>query len=296
MNKRITISIITILIIIVIIIWYTFTTKNKTIRYYSNENNEQQEKESYMVEDVYINNGDNKIYGMLYRPNTEEKAPIIIYSHGLGGNYSYGIDYAEELVKKGYAIYLFDFCGGSATSKSTGETTEMSVLTEMSDLEAVLKEIKTWDFVDKIKITLFGTSQGGLVSSQVAASHEQEIHGLILFYPAFVISDDIHSKYPTKEDIPEKENYMGWIEVSSKYMLDIYDMDFYKEVENYKKEVLIIHGDQDSIVDLKYSKQLNDIYQNSELKIIEDAGHGFYGNSFQESLNYILEYLEKIES
>lgn len=172
----------------------------------------------------------------------------------------------------------------------------MSVLTEVSDLEAVLQEVITWDFIDPDRITLFGTSQGGLVASLVATKHESQLQGLILFYPAFVILDDIHNRYPTKESIPERTNYMGWIEVSKKYMLDVYDIDFYQEVENYQKDVLIIHGNRDSIVDLEYSKKLNTVYSNSVLKVIDGAGHGFYGDDFQEAVAQIMNYFNQIES
>lgn len=293
-KRKIMILIVILIIITIIILWNTMTSRANNM-----DNLPETTKENYdnyTTEEVYIENQDNTIYGVLYRPKTENKVPIIIYSHGLGGNCSSGIGYAEELVKHGYAFLAFDFCGGGPSSRSTGETTDMSVLTEISDLEAVLNEVETWNFIDKEKITLFGTSQGGLVSSQVATIHEQEINGLILFYPAFVISDDLHTRYPTKDDIPEETNYLGWITVSSKYMLDVYDIDFYKIVEDYKKEVLIVHGDEDSIVDLSYSERLQNTYENAELKVIEGGGHGFYGENQTEAINYILEYLNKIES
>ena len=47
--------------------------------------------------------------------------------------------YAIELANMGYLTYTFDFCGGSVIKgKSDGLTTEMSVLTEVKDLESVL--------------------------------------------------------------------------------------------------------------------------------------------------------------
>lgn len=47
--------------------------------------------------------------------------------------------YAIELAKMGCLTYTFDFCGGSAIlGKSDGLTTEMSVLTEVKDLESVI--------------------------------------------------------------------------------------------------------------------------------------------------------------
>ena len=61
----------------------------------------------------------------------------------------------------------------------------MSVLTEKADLEAVLEEVKQWDFVDTGSIYLMGNSQGGLVTALTAAEHKEEIRAVILIYPAF---------------------------------------------------------------------------------------------------------------
>jgi len=250
---------------------------------------------NYSQSEIYVDNDGKKIYGVLYRPLTDTKVPLIIYSHGLGGNYTYGTSYTEYFVKLGYAVYTFDFCGGSSSSKSDGKTTEMSVSTEVSDLESVLKTLVTWGFIDTNNITLFGTSQGGLVSALVSAKNEDLINGLVLFYPAFMITDDIHTLYPSKNDIPSTTNYLGWINVGKNYMLDIYDLDFYNEVKDYDKPVLIVHGTDDSVVDIKYSKKLNETYSNSSLKIINGAGHGFYGNDFDLASLYILDYLKNIE-
>ena len=95
----------------------------------------------------------------------------MIYSHGLGVTLESGEDYAKYFAKKGVAVYLFDFCGGSSESRSSGKTTEMSVMTEVADLEAVLTEARTWEFVNEKKVTLLGSSQGGMVSAITAARH-----------------------------------------------------------------------------------------------------------------------------
>ena len=42
-----------------------------------------------------------------------------------------------------------------------GYSIEMSVMTEVSDLEAVMEAASEWDFADESRIVLFGTSQGG---------------------------------------------------------------------------------------------------------------------------------------
>lgn len=84
--------------------------------------------------------------------------PAVIFSHGFGGNYQVGMQYAEALTEKGYVVYCFDFCGGSPDSRSDGTTLEMSVFTEQADLEAVIHMIQGQDFVDKENIFLMGTS------------------------------------------------------------------------------------------------------------------------------------------
>ena len=48
--------------------------------------------------------------------------------------------YAKAMAEMGYVSYCFDFCGGCVIKgKSDGSTTEMSVLTEGKDLEAVIR-------------------------------------------------------------------------------------------------------------------------------------------------------------
>lgn len=60
-------------------------------------------------------------------------------------------------------------------------------MTEVADLNAVVDMIKTLDFVDTDNIFLLGRSQGGFVSALTAAQREDDIQGMVLFYPAFVI-------------------------------------------------------------------------------------------------------------
>ena len=49
--------------------------------------------------------------------------------------------------------------------KSDGKTTEMSVLTETKDLEAVIEYVRNLSYTDSEKILLMGCSQGGFVSA-----------------------------------------------------------------------------------------------------------------------------------
>ncbi len=249
----------------------------------------------YVMEDIIIKNDDNqKIYGQLYKPRTNKKMPIIIYSHGLGATYRAGIDYGKKFTEYGIATFTYDFRGGSSRSKSEGETTEMSFLTEMDDLELVIETVKNWSFVDPNNIILMGSSQGGAISALVSSSHPNDIKGTILLYPALSIPTVVHNWYSSTEDIPNEVEMTDNITVGPRYFIDIWNMDVYSMIEQDNKKILIIQGSDDKLVSVDHSKKVNDIYPNSKLKIINGAGHGFDGKDFDEAVEYILDYFKEL--
>ena len=100
------------------------------------------------IREMSFSNGDQTIYGKLYIPGTSEKYPTIILSHGYNGAHT---DYETECMyfaQHGYVAYVFDFCGGSKRSKSSGQKTDMTIFTEKSDLLTVIDAISSLDFVD----------------------------------------------------------------------------------------------------------------------------------------------------
>ena len=120
--------------------------------------------------------------------------PIIILSHGFMANQDTVKQYAIELAKEGYAAYTFDFCGGCAKGKSDGKTSDMTIITEVKDLETVIEYAKALPYTDEKDITLAGCSQGGFVSALVASKRIEEISKLILFYPALCIPEDARNR------------------------------------------------------------------------------------------------------
>ena len=230
----------------------------------------------YETQELYAKRDENRIYGVVYVPqNAGEKMPAVIFSHGFGGNYQVGTQYAEALAAKGYVVYCFDFCGGSPGSRSDGSTLEMSIFTEQADLEAVIGMVQELPYVDNDNIFLMGTSMGGAVSAITAADHEDEIQGAILLYPAFVLVDNANEQFESVEDIPDTYHLM-WMTVGHVFAEDLLDYDIYEAISAYKKDVLLIHGDADSIVPLSYSKKAVEAYDSALLEVLPGAGHGFY--------------------
>ena len=250
---------------------------------------------SYQTEEIWCQRDGNRIYGVAYVPQgISEQLPLVVYSHGFGGSHSGGEAYARSLAEHGYMVYCFDFCGGSDSSRSDGATTAMSIRTEEADLKAVIDHLSADSRVDAERIYLMGASQGGMVSAMTAADYPSLVRAAVLIYPAFVIPDDAHSRYPRREDIPDETSLWG-VNLGSIYYTDAYDYDVFAEIVKFTKDVLIIHGTADNIVPISYSERAAETYQSAELKIIEGAGHGFYGSQQTQAVQWTLDFLNAQE-
>ena len=72
------------------------------------------------------------------------------------------------------------------------------------------------DYVDSENLFLMGTSQGGAVSAITGADHQEEVRGMILLYPAFVLADRANELFQSVEEIPETYYFM-WMNVGRAY-------------------------------------------------------------------------------
>ncbi len=219
------------------------------------------------------------IRGTEYRPEGNN-LPIAIVCHGFMAWQDTVRHYAIMLAEMGYAAYCFDFCGGSVMKKgkSEGATTDMSVLTEVKDLEAVIDYVQSLSTSSK-ELLLMGCSQGGFVSALVAAKHPGLVNKLVLFYPALCIPDDaragkmMFAKFDPA-NIPEIIN-CGPMKLGRCYPADVINIDPIAQIKSYAGPVLIVHGTKDRIVNPDYSRQAQQVYPNAKLHIIEDGAHGF---------------------
>jgi hypothetical protein len=227
------------------------------------------------------------IRGTEYRPSGSS-LPAAVVSHGFMANQNTVRHYASYLAEMGYAAYCFDFNGGSvAGSKSDGKTTDMSVLTEALDLEAVIDHVLQLSYIDAGKgVLLMGCSQGGFVSALTAAKRKEQVSRLVLFYPALCIPDDaragkmMFARFDPR-DVPERIN-CGPMKLGQHYVTDVLDMDPFAEITPYPGPVLIVHGTRDKIVHPDYAQRAFEAYSRRSapdasvcLEMIEDGAHGF---------------------
>lgn len=232
------------------------------------------------------------IYGIISNPSTAGKHGVAIISHGFNGTHHFGKDYFKTLNDLGYAVYTFDFPCGSIHSQSDNNTMEMSVSDEKNALKEIVAYFQKQKDIDKNKIVLIGESQGGLVSALAASELKKQVSNLVLIYPALCIPDNWNDRYPRVEDIPEVSEIWG-VKLGKKFMMDIRTMKPFETIGNYKGRVLIVHGTDDKVVPLDYSKRAEKTYGNATLKVINKAGHGFNPAERLISNRFVKEFLSE---
>lgn len=219
------------------------------------------------------NRNELNILGRLALPDGNKSYPLVIFSHGFGYNEKM-LD-LEKFAENGIAACDFDFCGGSPFSQSDGSSTEMSVLTEAADLEAVIDTLKANPRIDGKHISLIGFSQGGYVSSIVAMKRPQEIKSLFLLSPAFLIAD-----FPMYSLLYgfRKTFHFGNMVLSRKYIKDIKAFSVFEHMDEYTNPVVIYHGTSDSMAPISYSERAARKFPQAKLTRIPNAGHSLTGH------------------
>lgn len=252
-----------------------------------------------MHSDFLCVRGRTRLVGTEYNKGGD-KLPIAVVSHEFMLNREFSKRYARLLARAGYAAFCYDFSGGGAVSASEGRQRDMSVLTELEDLSAVVEYAKAQDYTDESRILLMGCSQGGLVSALYASRHPESVEKLVLFYPALSIPDDARrgSMMLARFDpqsIP-KTLLCGPMILGRRYVEDALSLEPYGDITGYKGRVLILHGDEDKIVNIDYSRRAEKAYRECgarvRFEVISGAGHIFLNPAHERTAKrYLKEFL-----
>lgn len=239
----------------------------------------------YEKENKTIYRDNLKIAGELYIPtNDYDVFPLIVLSHGFGGNMSSTRNDALTFTKQGFATFIFDFIGGGFSIQSDGQMTEMSVLTEAQDLNTVIDYLLEDERISSHHIFLLGQSQGGFVSTYVAGTRN-DIRGLIGFYPAYCIKDDALEQYPNADQVPDpyQMSKMGTT-LGKIYYTDVTSFDIYEVMEDIECDTVIIHGTADNVVPVRYAQRAAETIPHCTYLELQGAGHGFSGQDNDKAL------------
>lgn len=237
------------------------------------------------------------VRGCEYKAAQNNRVPVIL-SHAFLSNQKIMKKYAEALAEAGYVAFAYDFCGGAILGKSDGKFSDMSIDTEKADLKSVIAYVEGLDYVDASRLILLGASQGGFVSCLVAAEYGDRIDKLLLLYPALCIPDDARNGkmlMVSFDPADLRETFTSRpLKFSPRYPESAIPIQVDEVIRQIKAPLLIVHGTEDKIVNLRYAKEAAAAASHpaSRLIVMDGAGHGFKNQQYREAMGHIFQFLK----
>ncbi|HLV00822.1 MAG TPA: alpha/beta hydrolase [Acidobacteriota bacterium] len=184
-----------------------------------------------------------------YLPRTDARAEILFF-HGNAGNLSVWLDYLAQLYTHGYSVFALDYRGYGA---STGRPTEAGIL---EDSKAFVDFYWKHLMRAELPVVYFGRSLGGVTSAY--ASTVREPAGLIL-----------EATFPDKATLLEHYPVLRFLNHFAKYRLAT--VEFLQDIDC---PILLIHGDQDTVVPLSVGERLFDLIKGDrDFYVVRGADH-----------------------
>lgn len=218
---------------------------------------------------------------------------IAIIMHGFTGNRKGELlaVLTDALLEKGIASLRFDFNGHG---DSDGVLEDMTVLNEIADAKAVLDYVRSLEHVQNIY--LIGHSQGGVVASMLAGYYPEFIKKVVLLAPAATLKDDA-IKGECQGTVYDPSHIPDQVVVNGKTIGGFYFriaqlLPIYETAAHYTGEALMVHGDQDTIVDKIASERYVHAFPNNHLCIQKGADHGFSEPQMrQKAVQTVMDFL-----
>jgi len=238
-----------------------------------------------------------RIPAWLYRPDSEDDVPVIVWVHGgpEGQSRATFNGLAQYFLAHGYAIMLPNVRGSSGYGKAYGHLDDVEKrMDSVADLESAAKWLGNQPGIDGNRLVLFGGSYGGFMV----------LSGLTT-YPEF---------WAAGVDIVGISHFVTFLENTSDYRrahreaeygsLDT-DRDFLERisplnhVDRIAVPMVVIHGANDPRVPLSEAEQLVDKVRQRglpvEFLVFDDEGHGLAKRKNQiAAYSTVAEFLNEV--
>ncbi|MBO3839941.1 MAG: alpha/beta fold hydrolase [Thermoproteota archaeon] len=238
---------------------------------------------------VFVKNMGERISTVIHIPD-ETPAPAVVFSHGFTGNkietHRLFVRAARKMSKEGFVAVRFDFRG---SGESDGEFEEMTISSEVSDLNAVLNFLASRMEIIREKMGLVGLSLGGVVSILTAAQNPIVKAVCTWSSPAYLrLLSSLRDSFGA--DLSQIEK--GYVDLPSGYRIgrmffeDALKHDIINSCARISpRPMLIIHGSQDSVVPVEHARMLYDgAGEPKKIVIIEGADHTFNRREWEDKV------------
>ena len=166
-----------------------------------------------------------------YWPPPKPNAPVVVVFHGNAGHHGLRTEKAVAFTQPGFGVFIAGYRGYGG---NPGSPTEQGLY---ADARAVLDWLSS-EGVSGERLVLYGESLGSGVAVQMAT--ERKVAAVVLESPYTSVPDVAAERYPF---IPVRP-----------LTLDRYDS--LSKITRINAPLLIIHGERDTVVPVKYGRRL----------------------------------------
>ena len=195
--------------------------------------------------------------------------PVLLWCHGNAGNISHRLENIRELHQRGVSVLIFDYRG---YGRSSGTPSEIGMYQDaFASYDYLIHQRR----VSPGRIVIFGRSLGSCVAGEVAINRPSA--GLI-----------VEGAFPSIQAMAD-HHYLG---LPARWFVDV-EFDLTQKLTKLKIPLLVLHGEQDSIVPVHLGQQVfNAAHEPKRWYVVLGADHNdvpFVGGEpyFQQVLNFI---------
>lgn len=240
--------------------------------------------------EFFLEEDGNQIHCKLDYPPAfqgDTRCPLLILEHGLTGHMEerHIVAIAQCAQATGFAVLRVELYGHG---RSSGAFRDHTVLKWVSQMVAVFDYAVTLPFVTALYLA--GHSQGGLTTMLVGALEQDRLKAILPLAPATVIRDMARAADPIPPEFP-----MGGGKVlGNAYLRTARMLPVEESIRCFHKPVLLVHGDADEAVPVRYAYEAAALYPNCTLKIIPGDTH-CYDHHLDQVCQAVEAFLREME-
>jgi len=235
---------------------------------------------------VFKNKRGKQLIGILHLPKGKRKIPLVVFCHGFGSTKTKTkyVRIARALEKKGIGCFRFDFEG---CGDSEGDLQTIIIKRQVSDLKTAIDWLLKQKNIKRDKIAFLGSSLGSVIIAIFVTSQNFPAKTLVFLTQAFN-QERLFPFWYAKQDLRKWKKQGYFIRKENKigisYLKENEKKDYSSILSQISFPILIIHGEKDETVPVKFSRELARRYQNIQLKIYPGADHKFEDYYIQKRL------------
>lgn len=160
--------------------------------------------------------------------------PVLLWCHGNAGNVSHRLENIRQLYQRGISVMIFDYRG---YGRSTGVPSEAGLYQDaLTSYDYLIHQRR----IAHERLIIFGRSLGSVVAGEVAV--KRPVAGLI-----------IEGSFPSIQAMSD-QHYWG---LPARWLMDV-EFNLAEKIHALHVPLLVIHGEQDSIVPMALGRQVFD--------------------------------------